>query len=668
MPSSLPHPGYLILEDLQDNYARLKGLSPKELSLLRKALFEEILQTTLKNGGHLGSNLSSLDITLAIHHVFDLPDDRLIFDVGHQSYAHKLLSGRLKTFSTLRQAQGLSGFTKREESPFDPFGAGHASTSISAALGIAHARNLKKSKNNVIALIGDGALSGGLSFEGLNNISSLKGQFLIILNDNAMSISSPTGSLTELFQKARYSPPILDFKSHLKHLELKAKGDLKEIFKSKLPSPLKQLIHKVSSYAHQIPDALENFSAESAAFFKSFGLNYIGPVNGHDLPFLVDILKNIQKTLPNTPTLLHIHTNKGHDYSPAMASPHRLHAVSPQSTPTEKKKPSSPPATFTYSEVFGKTLCQLAQQDPSIVAITAAMAIGTGLCPFAEKFPDRFFDVGIAEGHGATFAAGLATEGLTPVFALYSTFMPRALDQIIHDVSIQNLPVCFALDRAGCVGPDGPTHHGGLDTAILLPIPSLTIAAPSDGQTLSRLLKTFLTIKKGPSVLRYPRATATSLETGTLLETPFTFQEQDIKPLPIGKGRILTQGKKIALLCLGHITLEVAKTVRHIKEVHGHTLTLADMLFLKPLDEDLVCQLATTHDHLITIEEGSMSGLKAAAMDCLNKHTLLKNTQFHSFCLPDFFPAQESIENQRASATLTADHFTPYLEALLTQE
>ncbi|MBI9089272.1 MAG: 1-deoxy-D-xylulose-5-phosphate synthase [Desulfobacterium sp.] len=553
----------------------LKKLSRKELPILAKEIRERIISVVSKNGGHLASSLGAVELTLAIHYVFDLPTDTLVWDVGHQAYAHKLLTGRNETFDTLRTHKGITGFTKMSESPCDGFTVGHSSTSISAGLGIASGRHLNKETGKVLSVIGDGSLTAGLAFEGLNQAGDSKRDLIVILNDNDMSISPNVGALSSFLSRTFSS----------KYLQ-----NLKKEFGTFLKS-LPGIGDDIYKIAKRSEDSFKTF-VTPGMLFEAFNFDYFGPINGHNLTHLVDILENIKKL--DEPVLLHVITKKGKGYPPAEENPVYFHGVGSFNIDTGScaKKGGTVPS---YTDVFGCTMVDLAKTDPRIVAVTAAMPEGTGLNTFAERYPDRFFDVGIAEQHAVTFAAGLASQGLKPVVAIYSTFMQRAYDQILHDACIESHPVVFALDRGGIVGEDGPTHHGLFDFAFLRNIPNLTIMAPRDENQLARMLKTAID-HDGPIALRYPRGKGEGVVV-----------DPEIKPLPLGKGELVRNGEDIAIIAVGRMVGEAIKAACEL-ETLGISCAVVDARFIKPLDKQLLLDTVDRTRAIVTVEEHVLDG------------------------------------------------------------
>ncbi|MBL4615418.1 MAG: 1-deoxy-D-xylulose-5-phosphate synthase [Magnetovibrio sp.] len=599
----------------------------RELSVdALKKLSDELRADTIRNvsftGGHLGSSLGVVELTVALHHVFNTPADRVLWDVGHQCYPHKILTGRREAMPTLRQAGGLSGFTNRSESEYDPFGAGHSSTSISAGLGMAVARDLQDGENNVIAVIGDGAMSAGMVFEAMNHAGAQHSRMIIILNDNDMSIAAPVGAMSAYLSRLVSSKTYRSARDFAKQLTLK------------LPKMLGDTARRAEEYARTL--------VTGGTMFEEMGIYYVGPIDGHNLDHLLPVLKNIRDDGGTGPVLLHVKTEKGHGYVHAEQASDKYHGVSKFDVITGKqvKAKSNAPS---YTKVFSEELHRLGGLDDKICAITAAMPTGTGLDAFAASYPKRFFDVGIAEQHAVTFAAGLATEGYKPFCAIYSTFMQRAFDQLIHDVALQGLPVRFALDRAGLVGADGATHHGAYDLSYLNCVPGIVVMAPADEAELKHMTATAAAYDDGPSALRYPRGEGVGVELPAQGEV-----------LPIGKGRILQQGTTEALLSIG-TRLAAAQEAAEMLAARGLSTTVADARFLKPLDTDMVRSLATQHDVLITVEEGSQGGFGAAVLQFLAGVGLLDGAlKVRTLNLPDLFIEQDSQDAQLIQAGLTA--------------
>ena len=583
----------------------IRQLTEKDLSILSDQVRQEMIESVSETGGHLGAGLGVVELTVALHYVFNTPYDRLIFDVGHQSYPHKILTGRRKAMKTLRQEKGLSGFTKRAESEYDPFGAAHASTSISAALGMAVSADLKKEDRRAIAVIGDGAMTAGMAYEAMNNAGSMKLPLIVILNDNDMSIAPPVGAMSAYLSK------LISSSSYRSLREVASQ------VAKRLPRPIANTAKKAEEYARGI--------VTGGTLFEELGFYYIGPIDGHNIQHLIPVLKNIRDKREQGPILVHVVTQKGYGYSPAEQSSDKFHGVSKFNikTGTQNKSKKGPPS---YTSVFSKELINLAKKDKKIVAITAAMPSGTGLDHFAEKFPERFFDVGIAEQHAVTFAAGLAAEGMKPFATIYSTFLQRAYDQIIHDVAIQELPVRFAIDRAGLVGADGPTHAGSFDIAYLANIPKMVLMAAADENELKRMVLTAANINAQPSAFRYPRGESIGI-----------LSPKKTEPLTIGKGRIIKKGNKVAILSFGARLYESLKAAE-ILDKKGISTSVADARFCKPLDTKLIKSLISNHDILITIEEGVVGGFGSHVMQHLTDNNLLKiNSNIQSIVFPDKF-------------------------------
>lgn len=591
-----------------------------------KRLADELRSTTIdvvsKIGGHLGASLGVVELTVALHAVFNTPEDRLIWDVGHQAYPHKVLTGRREQIHTLRQGGGLSGFTKRSESIYDPFGAAHSSTSISAGLGMAVARDLLGKDNHVVAVIGDGSISAGMAYEAMNNAGAIKSRMIVILNDNEMSISPPVGAMSKYLSRLVSSEGYNDARKIAKTV-----SDF-------LPLPLRHAAKRAEETARA--------ALGGGTLFEELGFYYIGPIDGHNLDHLLPVLRNLKNSPHDGPVLLHVVTKKGKGYAPAENAPDKMHGVAKFDvvTGTQSKAKSNAPS---YTKVFAHSLIKEAEKDPRIVAITAAMPTGTGLDLFEEVFPSRFFDVGIAEQHAVTFAAGLATEGIKPFVAIYSTFLQRAYDQIMHDVSLQSLPVRFALDRAGLVGADGATHAGAFDIAYLGCLPNMVLMAAGDEAELVHMVATAASYDCGPIALRYPRGEGIGVD-----------MPEFGKPLKIGKGRILKEGNDVALLSYGTRLGECLKASELLEE-KGVSVTVADARFAKPLDKDLVTQLAKHHKTLLTVEEGSMGGFGAYVLHYLSETGLLDTgLKIRTLHLPDMYQDHDSPDKQYEAAGLTA--------------
>lgn len=601
----------------------LRHLSLPELEQLAGELRLETIEVVSETGGHLGAGLGVVELTIALHHVFNTPADRIIWDVGHQCYPHKILTGRRERMHSLRKPDGLSGFTKRAESAFDPFGAGHSSTSISAALGMAVARDLSHEHREVIAVIGDGAMSAGMAYEAMNNAGSMDSRLIVILNDNDMSIAPPVGAMSAYLSRLISSKPYLNFRNIAKQLV------------SHLPEPFERAARQAEKYAKTL--------ATGGNFFEEMGFYYVGPIDGHNLQHLLPVLKNIRDDHTiHHPVLIHVVTEKGKGFISPEASAEKYHAVARFDVVTgiqEKAKASAP----SYTKVFADSLIKEAALDSKIVAITAAMPSGTGLDKFAREFPERMFDVGIAEQHAVTYAAGLAAEGYKPFVAIYSTFLQRAYDQVVHDVAIQNLPVRFAIDRAGLVGADGPTHAGSFDIATLAPLPNMVIMAASDEIELMHMVATAAAINDGPSAVRYPRGEGRGLALPEKAEV-----------LPLGKGRIIRQGKDAAIVSLGTRLAEAEKAADILAE-QGISVTVADARFAKPLDEALITELAKNHSILITVEEGSIGGFGTHVMHyLLNNNLLHDKLKVRTLFLPDYFIEQNTPHAMYEEAGLNA--------------
>ena len=600
----------------------LRQLEESQLRQLADELRRETIDAVAVTGGHLGAGLGVIELTVALHYVFDTPTDRLVWDVGHQAYPHKILTGRRDRIRTLRQGGGLSGFTKRAESEYDPFGAAHSSTSISAGLGMAVARDLEGKKNNVIAVIGDGAMSAGMAYEAMNNAGSMNSRLIVILNDNDMSIAPPVGALSAYLAR-RVSGRTY---RGLRHM-------VRQVAK-RLPSRmLEKRAVAIEEYARGL--------VTGGTLFDELGFFYIGPIDGHNIDHLLPVLKNVRDA-ENGPFLVHVVTQKGKGYEPAEKSADKYHGVVKfdVATGAQVKAKASAPA---YQKLYGESLIKEARKDPKIVAITAAMPSGTGIDLFQKEFPNRTFDVGIAEQHGVTFAAGLATEGFKPFATIYSTFLQRAYDQVVHDVAIQRLPVRFAMDRAGLVGADGPTHAGAFDIAYLGCLPNFILMAAADESELVNMVSTAVAIDDRPSALRYPRGEGRGVP-----------MPEEGKPLEIGKGRIVREGTKVALFSYGARLGECLKAADELG-AHGLSTTVADARFAKPLDLELLLRLAREHEVLLTIEEGSIGGFGSFVMQTLAEHGVLdRGLKIRSLVLPDVFIDQDSPNAMYAQAGLDA--------------
>ena len=600
----------------------LKQLNHSELKILKDELREEMINAVSETGGHLGAGLGVVELTVALHYIFDTPKDKIIWDVGHQSYPHKILTGRKDKIKTLRQGNGLSGFTKRSESEFDPFGAAHSSTSISAGLGIATANKLSNKSEEVVAVIGDGAMSAGMAYEAMNNAGASKTKMIVILNDNDMSIAKPVGAMKSYLAKIFSGKIYFNFRE-----------TLKLIFSS--------FSKRFSKKAGEAEDFLRSV-VTGGTLFNSLGFYYIGPIDGHDLDVLLPVLKNAKESKHKGPILIHIKTQKGKGYSFAEKSEDKYHGVSKFNIKTgiQQKGDSKAPS---YTKVYANTLVKHAENDSKIIGITAAMPSGTGMDIFGNKFPNRMFDVGIAEQHAVTFAAGLATEGYKPYASIYSTFLQRAYDQVVHDVAIQSLPVRFAIDRAGLVGADGPTHAGSFDITYLATLPNFIVMAASDEAELVKMINTSVEINDKPCAFRYPRGNGTGVKLPDISEK-----------IQIGKSKVVREGKKIAILNFGARLNECLIAEENLRK-KGVNASIVDARFAKPLDENLIWQLATNHEVIITIEEGSIGGFGAHVSNFLNDKNLLdSNLKFRSMILPDKFIDQDKPENMYKSAGLDA--------------
>lgn len=605
-----------------DDPADLRDMSVEQLKKVADELRTDLVNAVSKTGGHLGASLGVVELTVAIHATFNTPDDRLIWDVGHQAYPHKMLTGRRDRIHTIRQGGGLSGFTKRSESEYDPFGAAHSSTSISAGLGMAVARDLKNDNNHVIAVIGDGSISAGMAYEAMNNAGVLGSKLIVILNDNEMSIAPPVGAMSKYLSRLVSSKPYLNAREIAKSIS------------GHLPAPLREAAKRAEEVVRS--------SIGGGTLFEELGFYYIGPIDGHNLDELVPILKNLRDQENSKPILLHVLTEKGKGYAPAESAPDKMHGVVKFDVITGSQRKSTPNAP-SYTNVFADALIAEAKRDDKIVAITAAMPTGTGLDKFGSVFPDRTFDVGIAEQHAVTFAAGMATEGIRPFVTIYSTFMQRAYDQIVHDVCIQNLPVRFAMDRAGLVGADGATHAGAFDIAYLCCLPNMVLMAPADEAELMHMVATAARYDDGPIALRYPRGE------GTGVSLP-----AQGKPLPIGKGRIIREGKDVAILSYGTRLSECLKAAELLDEQHL-SATVADARFAKPLDIDLLKQLANNHHTLVIVEDGSSNGFGAYVLQTMANLGLMDGgLKIRTLHLPDIFQDHDTQDKQYAEAGLCA--------------
>ena len=610
------------LLDTVDTPHDLRTLKPNQLRQLADELRAETISAVGTTGGHLGSGLGVVELTVAIHYVFNTPEDRLVWDVGHQCYPHKILTGRRDRIRTLRQGGGLSGFTKRSESEYDPFGAAHSSTSISAALGFAVANKLAGTPGRGIAVIGDGSMSAGMAYEAMNNAEQAGNRLIVILNDNDMSIAPPVGGLSAYLARVVSSSEYMGLRNFAKKIT------------RRISRRLTNAASKTEEYARGL--------VTGGTLFEELGFYYVGPIDGHNLDHLIPVLENVRDAKEG-PVLVHVVTKKGKGYAPAEASADKYHGVQKFDviTGAQAKAPPGPPA---YQNVFGETLAKLAETDPRICAITAAMPSGTGVDKFAKAHPDRAFDVGIAEQHAVTFAAGLAAQGMRPFCAIYSTFLQRAYDQVVHDVAIQNLPVRFAIDRAGLVGADGATHAGSFDVTYLATLPNFVVMAAADEAELVHMTRTAAEYDAGPIAMRYPRGNGT----GVPLPEP--------ELLEIGKGRIVREGKKVAILSLGTRLAEALKAADML-EAKGLSTTVADLRFAKPLDEALIRRLLTTHEVAVTIEENAVGGLGAHVLTMASDAGLIDSgLKLRTMRLPDTFQDQDKPELQYDEAGLNAPH------------
>ncbi len=611
----------------------LRKFDKKDLKQISDELRLELINAVSETGGHLGAGLGVVELTIALHYVFDTPKDKLVWDVSHQCYPHKILTGRKKEIKTLRKGGGLSGFTKRDESEYDPFGAAHSSTSISSTLGISVAKKLSNEHNNVIAVIGDGAMSAGMAYEAMNNAGALKSKLVVILNDNEMSIAKPVGAMS------KYLAKLLSGKIYF---------SLRETIKLITSAFSKRFSQK----AGKAEDILRGI-VTGGTLFSELGFYYIGPIDGHDVDYLVKILENVKNSNHNGPILIHAITQKGKGYKPAEESGDKYHGVSKFNILTGKQTKSKS-SVLPYTKVFSQTLIKHAEKDTKIIGITGAMPSGTGLNDFEKRFPDRMFDVGIAEQHAVTFAAGLATEGYKPFAAIYSTFLQRAYDQVVHDVALQSLPVRFAIDRAGLVGADGPTHAGSFDITYLATLPNFVVMAASDESELVKMINTSVSINDKPSAFRYPRGNGTGVELPGINDF-----------LEIGKGRIISEGKQVAILNFG-ARLEECKKAKEVLEKKGIQISIIDARFAKPLDEKLILEVASNHELIITIEEGSIGGFGSHVMKLLSDRGVFdKGLKFRSMFLPDFFIDQDTPFNMYERAGLNHNSIVEKIEQAL---
>ena len=600
----------------------IKSFSNSELKILSNEIREKMIEAVSKTGGHLGAGLGVVELTVALHYVFDTPKDKIIWDVGHQSYPHKILTGRKNKIETLRQKNGLYGFVKRSESEYDPFGTAHSSTSISAGMGMKVAKDLNNDDAKIISVIGDGALSAGMAYEALNNVGASNKQIIVILNDNEMSIDRPVGAMSNYLTKLLSSKQYTNVRSLLKKIS------------SKLSNSVSKTLYKAEEFSKGL--------VTGGTLFEELGFYYLGPIDGHDIKTLVPVLENIKNSSIDKPIFLHCVTKKGYGYEPAEKSDDKFHGVNKFDVKTGQSLNSSNKKT--YSSIFGETLSNVAKNDEKIVALTAAMMSGTGLDIFNSQHPDRLFDVGIAEQHAVTMAAGLATEGFKPYVAIYSTFLQRAYDQIVHDVALQKLPVRFAIDRAGLVGADGPTHAGSYDITFLSTLPNFIIMAPSNQNELIRMINTTVFINDRPSAFRYPRGTG-----------EINNNDNNIDPIEIGKGIILEEGNEVAILNLGS-RLQSCQEAIKILNSNGIQPTLADARFAKPIDTNLLEQLLDNHKYLLTIEEGSSGGFSSSVLNYIhNERIKITSTKINNIFFPDKFIDHQSPEEQYSEIGMDAD-------------
>ncbi len=611
----------------------LRQLKKNQLEQVVEELRSEVIDVVSETGGHLGAGLGVVELTVALHYVFNTPQDKLVWDVGHQCYPHKIITGRKDRIRTLRKGGGLSGFTKRAESEYDPFGAAHSSTSISSTLGMATAKRLSNDNNNVVAVIGDGAMSAGMAYEAMNNAGTMKSKLIVILNDNDMSIARPVGAMS-------------------KYLARLLSGKIYFSLRKTIKLILSAFSKKFLKTAGKAEDMLRNV-VTGGTLFNELGFYYLGPIDGHDVNNLVTILENVKNSKYEGPVLIHAITKKGKGYKPAEESGDKYHGVSKFNVLTgeQSKGKSKAPS---YTKIFANTLIKHAENDTKIVAITGAMPSGTGLDLFEKKFPERMFDVGIAEQHGVTFAAGLATEGYKPFAAIYSTFLQRAYDQVVHDVAIQSLPVRFAIDRAGLVGADGPTHAGSFDITYLSTLPNFIVMAASDEAELVRMINTSVNINDKPSAFRYPRGTGVGIELPNINEV-----------LEIGKGKIISNGRHVAILNFGARLYECKKASEFLNK-KGITLSIFDARFAKPLDEKFIIELASNHEAIVTIEEGSIGGFGSHILKLLSDRGFFdKGLKFRSMILPDKFLDQDTPEKMYKTAGLDCESIIQKVENVL---
>ncbi len=610
----------------------LRNLKENDLPLLAKELREELIDTVSKTGGHLGAGLGVIELTIALHYIFETPEDRIIWDVGHQSYPHKILTGRRKLMKTLRKGGGISGFTRRSESIYDPFGAAHSSTSISSGLGMSVARDIEKRDCNIISVIGDGAMSAGMAYEAMNNAGVMKNKLIVILNDNDMSIAPPVGAMSAYLAKLISGGVYRGFRSFVKKIM------------RYLPPPVRRGLVRFEEYGRGF--------FTGGTLFEEMGFYYVGPIDGHNFNHLLPILKNV-KSNNDGPTLIHVVTKKGKGYAPAETSEDKFHGVSKFNINTGKQEAKSTnlPA---YTKIFSNQLIEEAKGDEKIIAITAAMPSGTGLDAFQKEYPQRYFDVGIAEQHAVTFAAGLAADEFKPFCAIYSTFLQRAYDQVIHDVGIQNLPVRFAIDRAGLVGDDGATHAGSFDIMYLSAIPNFTVMAPSDELELARMVKTAVNHNSGPIAFRYPR--------GSVIGIDFP---EIIKPIKLGQAKLISSGEDVLILSYGTI-LKECKIALDLLKKDGIIPTLIDARFAKPLDRETLTNFISSHKYLLTVEEGSIGGFSAQVTNLIQDEGLLKNIlDYKNILLPDIFIDHDSQANQIITSGLDARNICKTIKEML---
>ena len=610
----------------------LRNLKENDLPQLAKELREELINIVSKTGGHLGAGLGVIELTIALHYIFETPQDRIIWDVGHQSYPHKILTGRRKLMKSLRKGGGISGFTKRSESIYDPFGAAHSSTSISSGLGMSVARDIEKKDHNIISVIGDGAMSAGMAYEAMNNAGVMKNKLIVILNDNDMSIAPPVGAMSAYLAKLISGGVYRGFRNFVKKIM------------RYLPPPVRRGLVRFEEYGRGF--------FTGGTLFEEMGFYYVGPIDGHNLNHLLPILRNV-KSNNDGPTLIHVVTKKGKGYAPAETSEDKFHGVSKFNINTGKQEAKSTnlPA---YTKIFSDQLIQEAKSDEKIIAITAAMPSGTGLDAFQKKYPRRYFDVGIAEQHAVTFAAGLAVDGFKPFCAIYSTFLQRAYDQVIHDVGIQNLPVRFAIDRAGLVGDDGATHAGSFDIMYLTAIPNFTVMAPSDELELARMVKTSVNHDSGPIAFRYPRGGVTGIDFPDIIE-----------PIKLGQAQLISRGEDVLIISYGTI-LKECKIARDLLQSDGITPTLIDARFAKPLDRETLTNNILSHRYVLTIEEGSVGGFSAQVTKMILDEGLLKNiSDYKNILLPDIFIDHDTQANQIITSGLDAKNIYKTIKEML---